>query len=464
MGGISQIDFIGKDLDSTDLFANKDEDVYFRSRMGVVGLKHTIDVGRNSFIRSILSYSYAGNEGDTYKYNETETARKHVVYGTTTNTGLRLSTYINSKINTRFTVRGGVLAEVQGLDTYVQTRIEQADWITTRAYDGSSLLLQPYLQGKYRFSDKLSLNAGVHGIYYGFNETSNIEPRASLSYAIDNTKTLTFSYGLHSQQQPLPVYLYQSQKPDGTYDQSNRDLGLTKAHHYVLGYDWSFARDWRLKAELYHQSIYDAPVEQQASGFSVLNAGADFTFPEKAGLVNNGTGTNTGVELTIEKFFSSGFYLLTTASVFDATYKGSDGVERASTFNNRIVLNVLAGREWKIGRDGKNAFTVDLKVANAGGRYYTPVDIPASVAAGVEKLDESKYNAERLPSYFRADLRFGFRLNNAKRKISHTIFIDLQNVSNRENVFTQRYNQVLKQVGTLNQIGFFPDLMYRLQF
>lgn len=180
--------------------------------------------------------------------------------------------------------------------------------------------------------------------------------------------------------------------------------------------------------------------------------------------MNNGTGTNTGVELTVEKFFSSGFYLLTTASIFDAKYKGSDGVERTSAFNNKVVINVLAGREWKIGRGGKNAFTVDLKVANAGGRYYTPVDVPASVAAGREILDESKYNAERLPSYFRADLRFGLRLNNAKRKISHTIFLDLQNVSNRENVFVQRYNQVLKRVGTLNQIGFFPDLMYRAQF
>lgn len=462
MGGISQIDFIGKDIDSTDLFANSDEDTYFRSRMGVVGLKHTIDVGHNSFIRSILSYSYSNNEGDTHKYNETD--RKHVVHQATTNTGLRFSTYINSKINTRFTIRGGVLAEIQGLDTYLEDRRNQPDWVISREYEGNSLLLQPYLQGKYRFSDKLSLNAGVHGIYYSFNETSNIEPRASLSYAIDQTKTISLSYGLHSQQQALPVYLYQSQKPDGTYDQSNRNLGLTKAHHYILGYDWSFARDWRLKAELYHQSVYDAPVEQQPSGFSVLNTGADFTFPEKAGLVNNGTGTNTGVELTVEKFFSSGFYLLTTASIFDAKYKGSDGVERTSTFNNKVVINVLAGREWKIGRGGKNAFTADLKVANAGGRYYTPVDVPASVAAGREILDESKYNAERLPSYFRADLRFGLRLNNAKRKIAHTIFLDLQNVSNRENVFVQRYNQVLKRVGTLNQIGFFPDLMYRVQF
>ncbi len=63
------------------------------------------------------------------------------------------------------------------------------------------------------------------------------------------------------------------------------------------------------KPEAYHQYIYDAPVESVPSGFSILNAGADFTFPDKAGLVSKGTGTNTGVELTLEKFFSRGFYL-----------------------------------------------------------------------------------------------------------------------------------------------------------
>ncbi len=205
------------------------------------------------------------------------------------------------------------------------------------------------MQGRYRFSEKLSLNAGLHGIYYGLNETSNIEPRASLSYAIDPTKTVTFSYGLHSQQQPLPVYLFQQLKNDGSYDQSNRDLDLTKAQHYVLGYDWNFAKDWRVKAEAYHQYIYDAPVESVPSGFSILNAGADFTFPDKAGLVSKGTGTNTGVELTLEKFFSRGFYLLGTASIFSAKYKGSDGIERNSTFNNKLVANMLAGKEWKNG-------------------------------------------------------------------------------------------------------------------
>lgn len=464
MGGTSNIDFIGADLDSADLFANKNEDTYFKSRIGVVGLKHTIDVGRNSYIRSVLSYSYTSNEGDIYKYYDSLPEREYVMHQKTDNTGLRLSTYINSKLNTRFTMRGGFLAEQNGLETFLQTRDNRPGWETLRDYDGASWLLQPYVQGKYRFTEKLSLNAGVHGMFYTFNDASSIEPRASLSYALDNTKTITVSYGLHSQLQPAPVYLYQEKLPNGMYDQGNRDLGFTKAHHYILGYDWSFAKDWRLKAEAYYQHIFDAPVERMTSGFSILNSGADFTFPEKINLVNNGTGSNRGVELTIEKFFSKGYYLLTTASVFDSKYKGSDGVERNSTFNNRNVLNVLAGKEWKMGSSGRNVFTLDVKMSYSGGRYYTPVDLATSERAGTEKLDEMRYNTERFPDYFRLDTRFGFRLNSSKRRLSQTIYLDLQNVTNRDNVFIRRYNQLQKQVGTVYQIGFFPDIMYKIQW
>jgi hypothetical protein len=464
LGGISNIEFIGADLDSTDLFADKDEDTYFKSRIGIVGLKHTIDVGRNAYIRSVLSYSYTSNRGDIYKYYDSLPNRQYITKQDTKNTGLRFSTYINSKLSTRFSIRGGFLAEQNGLDTYNETREGRPDWEIVRDYNGSTWLLQPYVQGKYRFTEKLSLNAGLHGMYYTFNEAAAVEPRASLSYALDNTKTITLSYGWHSQLQPAPVYLYQQKRPDGTYDQSNRDLGFTKAHHYIIGYDWAFAKDWRLKMEAYYQSIFDAPVEKIASGFSILNSGADFTFPEKAGLVNKGTGSNKGIELTIEKFFSRGYYLLTTASLFNSKYKGSDGIGRNSTFNNHDVMNILAGKEFKMGSSGRNVFTVDIKMAYSGGRYYTPVDLAASERAGTEKLDETRYNTEQFPDYFRLDTRFGFRLNSRKRRLSQTLYLDLQNVTNRDNVFIRRYNQVQKQVGTVYQIGFFPDIMVKIQW
>jgi len=150
--------------------------------------------------------------------------------------------------------------------------------------------------------------------------------------------------------------------------------------------------------------------------------------------------------------------------LFDSKYKGSDNIERNSTFNNRNVLNVLAGKEWKMGNSGRNVFTVDIKMTYSGGRYYTPVDLAASERAGQEKLDETRYNTEQFPEYFRLDTRFGFRLNSSKRRLSQTIYLDLQNVTNRENVFVRRYNQVQKQVGTVNQVGFFPDIMYKIQW
>jgi len=37
-------------------------------------------------------------------------------------------------------------------------------------------------------------------------------------------------------------------------------LDFTKSQHLVLGYDWSFHENWRLKTEIYYQSLYDAPI------------------------------------------------------------------------------------------------------------------------------------------------------------------------------------------------------------
>jgi hypothetical protein len=109
-------------------------------------------------------------------------------------------------------------------------------------------------------------------------------------------------------------------------------------------------------------------------------------------------------------------------------------------------------------------FTFDVRLSTIGGRYATPVDLQASVAAGQEVLDEKSYNSERLNSYFRLDTKFGFRINSKKRKLSQTIYLDLQNVTNRENIFLRRFNPLYGTTGNVNQIGFFPDILYRVQF
>jgi hypothetical protein len=269
---------------------------------------------------------------------------------------------------------------------------------------------------------------------------------------------------MHNQTQALPVFLFQTQLSDGSSVPSNAALGFTQNQHVVLGYDFKPAPNWRIKTEVYYQMLSGVPVDTFASSFSMLNSGADFVFPERGGLVNEGKGMNRGVELTLEKYFSQGYYGLLSVSLFDSEYKGSDGVWRSTAFDGEYVVNVLAGKEFQLDAGGHRFFTLDTKFTAAGGRPYTPVNLEASQLAGKEVLYEDRAFSERLDPYMRWDVKLGFRQNSKTKKISQTFFLDFQNVTNRENVFAMRYNVDKGAVGRINQIGFFPDLLYRLEF
>jgi hypothetical protein len=170
------------------------------------------------------------------------------------------------------------------------------------------------------------------------------------------------------------------------------------------------------------------------------------------------------VELTAEKFFSKGYYGLMTVSVFDSKYKASDGVWRNTAFNGNYVFNVLAGREFRLGSAGRRFLTFDTKMTTAGGRRFSPVDLAASRLAGREVTVQGQAFSMRQDAYFRWDVKMGFRTNSAKRKFSQTFFLDFQNVTNRKNIFAMRYNPARGNVGRVDQIGFFPDMLYRIEF
>jgi len=125
---------------------------------------------------------------------------------------------------------------------------------------------------------------------------------------------------------------------------------------------------------------------------------------------------------------------------------------------------VLAGREFKFKPESRYTFTFDTKITTAGGRYFTPVDLEASKINQAEvELTELAFS-ERFDPYFRFDVKFGFKMNSKKRRVSHQFFVDIQNVTNRDNIFARRYNRQTNQVNNAYQLGFFPDFMYRIQF
>jgi hypothetical protein len=463
IAGYSYIEFIGNELTDEDLFADPYSDRYARSMFGVLGLKHTYSLKKGAYLKTVVSGTTSNAWFQQYDFPEGN-PRTQVVENKDLNQTFRISSTYNKKYNAKLNLRSGLLAEVYLLNTKLTTREDRPEWQTIRDFNGTLALIQPYAQLQYKINEQLTLNGGLHGQYLTNNNTYSVEPRASFAYQFLPRHTVTLAYGWHSQMQPLPVYFYRTPLANGTYDESNKDLDFTRSHHIVLAYDIKIKNDWRIKFEPYVQFVTGAPVDGFSSSFSMLNAGADFVFPDRGFLVNDGIGRNAGLELTIEKFFSKGYYALITTSLYDSKYKGSDNVWRNTAFNNRYVFNALAGKEFKVGKEKRNAISLDFKFTTSGGRYYTPVDLTASKIAGREILDEENAFSKQLPAYLRLDTKVGFRLNSKSKKFSQSFYIDFQNVTNNKNIFERRYNQRTGTINDVNQIGFFPDVMYRVQF
>ncbi|MEL7270283.1 MAG: TonB-dependent receptor [Bacteroidota bacterium] len=473
--GTSDIDFLGDDIDTDDLFAAEDENTFVKSRFGVIGLKNKLKLGQNAFLRSIASVSYTGNDFEVDRFINKDTPQERLIRYTeadNTETRFTFSTLFNAKINRKFTLRTGVLAEQTNITSLLLDRNEQADLdgdgdpdlVNFRDIDDNLTVLQPYVQGQLRLSPKLTLSAGLHSQYSSLNEQFAVGPRGALNFQAFPNHTFNVGYGVHYQSAPLPI-LFLNENVNGTAVQTNRNLDFISSTHYVLGYDVRLGNNWRGKLEIYRQDIDDAAVEAFPSSYSTLTEGADFDFDnDRVSLVNAGTGFNQGLELTLEKFFSDGFYGLLTSSFFESKYEGSDGIERNTPFNNGYVVNFLAGKEFKTGRSGKNILFVDTRLTTSGGRYFTPVDLEASRNAGFEVLQEDVAFSQQYEDYFRWDVKFGLKINSRTKKTSHQFYVDLQNVTANENIFVRRYNRLTNNIDEVNQIGFFPDFGYKFQF
>jgi len=251
--GISNIDLIGKDveLSSDDLFATRDEDSFVTSGFSVFGLKHTIDIGSKSYLKTILSSSTSGETFERDRYFNLETPTEFKLRWTeaeNTENRFTFSTLFNSKISKKFTFRTGLLLENFSLENTLFDRDRQddnngdgqPDFINLIDNDGSFSIIQPYAMVQYRLTDKLTFNAGLHGQYFSLNEEFVFEPRTALTYAINAKSSVNIGYGLHHQNVAAPL-LFLNENINGNLVQSNKGLDLVRSSHYVLGYDLRFA-------------------------------------------------------------------------------------------------------------------------------------------------------------------------------------------------------------------------------
>jgi hypothetical protein len=244
-----------------------------------------------------------------------------------------------------------------------------------------------------------------------------------------------------------------------TESRPNQNLAFPRSHHLILSYNYVTPSLWKFSAEVYTQFLRKILVEPQTgSAYWMMNNSEGF--PEFT-TVAKGKGTNYGVDLAIERFFSKKYYLLITGSVFNSTYQTADGTTFNSAFNDRFSTAMTFGREFTF-KNG-SVFQIGARTIYNGGYRYTPLDVAASAKAKrFVPLKGVDYQAQA-PAYFRMDGRISYRSN--RKKYATVLSLDVQNATNYINVTSTSYNPVtnaLEPRRTGN--GFVPILSYQIDF
>ncbi len=429
-----------------------------RQSMGAVGLNHKMILSEKSYLHTVLSASGNRVEVET-KQMDSLIQLQPLEKIKNNNWKYTLSTYLNTKFSARHTNRTGII--VNNLNYNVQLRNAQkaGDSVLTVADEkGSAYFLQGYSQSKFDISQKLFLNIGFHFQYLTLTGKYSLEPRAGMSWNINDRNAFSFGYGLHSRIEMIGIYLSQQQNGSGIV-QPNKNLDFAKAHHFVLAYDLQINEFTRFKIEPYYQILFNVPVVENTS-FSLTNLDQNWFVNQT--FANKGEGRNMGIDFTLERFVKKGFYYLFTTSIFDSQYKGGDGIWRSSRYNKNYIFNLTTGKEWNIGRQKQHIFSMNVRLTYQGGDRISPVDEQTTLALKEVIYDETKAFSEQKPNALL--LHFTVNLQRNRPKFSGTWSLQILNILGNKEFYGYRYNHKTGTIDPFKEAILLPNISYKIQF
>jgi hypothetical protein len=337
------------------------------------------------------------------------------------------------------------LAGFRRLDQLGQPRTLRVDTSFTALRNGT------YAQAAWQVRPALRLSAGVRGDWYGFlGNAVRLAPRLSATYRLDDVTTLAVSGGRYWQ---APSYIWLVGDPA-----NRQSLRPFRADQAVAGLTRLVGDELKVQLEVYAKryGAYPARVfRPQAvlspSGFD--DATTDIPFGLEP-LESTGTGEAYGAEVFVQKKLGrSPLYGQLSASYNRTRFTGLDGTSTRGAFDTPVLANGVIG--WR-----PNAkWELALRARAASGLPFTPF-VTGGPQAGT--LDFARYNGERLGTFFAADVRVDRRFVFGKTQL--IAFLDLQNVTNRQNPSPPQWNPRTRQAVANEGVGLLPSIGLNWEF
>jgi len=457
--GIGLIDNSGTTAEEDVSLQNYYQDIEkadVKQYMGVFGLNHRLFFENAAYLNSTLAVSTNGLDLKTDRLDDSFQLQPENEINNT-NYNITFKSFLNKKFSSKHTNKTGVTIRGMGYNlTLKEAGNSGNDLNTLVSEDGFSALVSAYSGSSFSLKN-IKINAGLNTQLFTLNNHFTIEPRLGLSYQLNENNKISFGYGLHSRIEPLNIYF--ANTTNSIAAQANKELDFSKAHHFVVAYDWNFTEKTHLKIEPYFQYLFDIPVIENSTE-SLLNLQNDW-FVNDA-YVNGGKGQNYGVDLTLEQYINNGFYYLISGSIFNSKYKTATDIWYNTRFNKNYLFNALFGKEFRIGKKKQNLLGINLKMSFQGGDRYSIIDDTASILQKDVVYNETTPFTEQSKTSFITHFTINYEWY--KKKTTQKISFKVLNATNYKEFQGHRYNLKTNMVEEYREALMIPNISYKISF
>ncbi|MDO8365923.1 MAG: TonB-dependent receptor [Saprospiraceae bacterium] len=450
LGGLSENIFRHK-TDSAEIKAYKDYfDIDFESKTGVLGVSNWKAFGKNSWLKTVVAHSVQTNKRNSRTAVFPKRGSTDDICEVKTSTSITYSQLLEQK----YRLLGGIRGTFQ-----IYQAFAVIDNLATEPLDHDYTLIQPWVQLNWQSRNQKNTTVlGVHSMLLDVLSAVHqrafaLEPRFSFSRKLAEKHRISFAAGMYSQIPPDWLLRYETE--------------LLRSQKIEAGYSWNFAPFWQFKTSVYRQWINNAPYFINER-FSLLND-SEFNMQNDFSSYSTGLGFNTGIEWSVERSLTNGWFLLANASFFDSKFSKKSSRSKNEWLPTRWdighISNVTFGKEWQREKSpGKErSIGLNARVVWAGGVREAEIDRSASELANTTILDERIGYSRQYPDFFRIDLRVYWRKNLGNRRNS-TFALDIQNLSGQQNFAYHYYDPYTRQIENKYQLGTIPNFSWRLEF
>ncbi|MFT5512989.1 MAG: hypothetical protein ACI8SE_001388 [Bacteroidia bacterium] len=394
---------------------------------------YTAPIGSNAISDYTVRFS-AGEIGAQADIEHRKNKKMLLRYGLQNRLHLNNS---GSLVDKRYTIDGDLITDDQYGDTVIQMGIE------------TSL----YIEDEYRYSDKLSFNAGLRATLYSYHDFTRVypEPRFSGRYLLSKSASLKFSYArMH---QFMHLYNTDGVATDNfvVYLPAGEKLKPQSSDIISFGYHSRPNKRLRFSSEAYYKLLGNQPIFYAADLF-------DRGDMEANSLV--GTGVVVGLENSI-KYIGDNMMFWASATFSNATRK-YDELNRGESFSFDYDRRVIGKIGYIMNLDNF-VFSV-IGVGATGNPFTLPTSKYRDIDGGVV-LAYDEINNYRSTHHARIDAKFEWHFSDEVQSIELMVY-NLLGTRNIQSIYSERDTSTTTYKYTAftnSSYPFFPFITYRVK-